>query len=85
MDEELPDYHKLLEDMATYPTPVTLAGLPSLTTAPSTSCQKHSRGIPTAGEGEIEDTGASSSGSHHAANASGAPDPTLPPSHKPTG
>jgi len=85
LDEEFPDYQKLLEDMAIDPTPVTMAGVPSLAAAPFALGQKRFRGIPTAREGEIEDTGASSSGSHHAANASGAPDPTLPPSHKPTG
>jgi hypothetical protein len=30
MDEELPDYQKLLDDMATGPTPVTMPDLPSL-------------------------------------------------------
>ncbi len=37
------------------------------------------------GGGETEDTRAFGSGSHHAANASGAADPTLPPSQEPTG
>jgi hypothetical protein len=78
-DEKFPDYQKLLDDMAADPTLITLAGLPSLAAAPSTSSQKRSRAIPTNGEGEIEDTRASDSGSHQAATTSGPADPALLP------
>jgi hypothetical protein len=37
MDEEFPEYQKLLEDMASDPTHVTLAGLPSRAAAPFAS------------------------------------------------
>ena len=79
VDEEFPDYQKLLDDMATDPTPVTLRELPSLATTPTSSRLKRSRTLPTEGEGEFEDTGASGSGTHPAADASGSADPTLPP------
>jgi hypothetical protein len=71
--------------MAVDPTPVTLACLPSMAAAPFASGQKRPQVIPTEGEGKIEDIGASSSGGHHAANASGAADPTLLPKQGFTG
>ena len=37
LDEEFPDNQKLLDDMAVYPTPVTLACIPSLAAVPSSS------------------------------------------------
>jgi hypothetical protein len=77
LEEEFLDYRKLLDDMAAYPTLVTLICLPSLAAAPSASGQKRSRGIPTESEGEIEDTGTSVSGGLQEANASGAADPSL--------
>jgi len=83
-DEEFPDYNKLLEDMATDPTLVTLPDLPSLAATPFASRQKRSRALPTEGEGEFKDTCASGSGSHHPANASGSADPLLPPPQGPT-
>jgi len=69
--------------MATDPNPITLTCLPSLAAAPSSSGQKRSRGIPTEGEGKIEDTGASGNGGLQEANASGAADPTLLPTQGP--
>ncbi len=56
MDVEFPDYQKLLEEMATDPTPVTLPDLPSLATTPTASGLKRARALPMEGEGEIEDT-----------------------------
>jgi hypothetical protein len=79
MEEEFPDYQKLLDDMATDLTPVTLPELPSLTTTPTASGQKRSRTLPAGGGGEFEDTRASSSGTNHPVNASGSADPILSP------
>jgi hypothetical protein len=56
VDEEFPDCHKLLDDMATDPTPVTLPDLPSLAATPSASRLKRSLTLPTEDEGEFEDT-----------------------------
>jgi len=85
MDEELPDYQKLLDDMATGPTPVTMPDLPSLAATSTASWLKRARTLSTEGEGEFEDTGASGSGTHSAANSSGSTDPILPPPQGPTG
>jgi len=71
MDEEFPNYEKLLYDMTVDPTHVTLAYLPSMADAPSSSGQKCSRVIPTDGEGDIEDRGSSSTGGRLASDASG--------------
>ena len=79
LEEEFPDYQKLLDDMAVDPTAVTLTCLPSLAAVPSVSRQKRYRTIPTEGAGEIEDTGACGIGDLKTANASDAPDPTLLP------
>jgi hypothetical protein len=79
MDEEFPDYHKLLDDMATDPTLITLLDPPTLAATPSASGQKRSRVLPTEGEGELEDIRASGSGILHPANASGPADSMLPP------
>jgi len=78
LDEEFQDYKKLLDDTATDPTPVTLPDLSSLTSTPIASRLKRSRTLPSEGAGEFEDTRASGSGAHSAANASGSVDPTLP-------
>ncbi len=85
LDEEFHDYQKLLVDMATDPTPVTLLDLPTLATNPTASGLKRSRTLLHKGEGEFEDTRASSSGTHHAAEASGSIDPILPPPQGSTG
>ena len=85
LDEEFPDYQKLLDDTATDPTLVTLPDLPALAATPFASCLKRSRALPTEDEGEFEDTRASGSGIHHPANASRPADPSLPPPHGPTG
>jgi hypothetical protein len=85
LDEEFPDYLKLLDDMVTDPSPVTLPELSSLTTTSTAVGQKRSRTLLAGGEGEFEDTRASGSGTHHQVNASGSADTILPPSHGPTG
>jgi hypothetical protein len=85
LDEEFPDYQKLLDDMATDPTPFTLPGLPTLAATPSASGQKRSRAFPTEDEGEFEYTRASGSGIHHSVNASSSADPILPPPQGPMG
>ena len=77
MDEEFPDYHKLLDDMATEATLVTLRYLLALAATLSASCLKHSRALPTEGEGEFEKTGASGSGIHRTANTLGPAYPSL--------
>ncbi len=79
MDEEYPNYQKLLDGISTDPTPVTLPELPSLATIPTASGLKRSRTLPMKGAGELEDTGACGSGTHPEANVSGSADPTLPP------
>jgi hypothetical protein len=56
MDEEFPDYQKLLGDMATDPTHVTMHDLPSLTATPSASGLQRSRALLAEGEGGMEDT-----------------------------
>jgi hypothetical protein len=84
MEEEFPDYQKLLDVMAADPSPIALTCLPSLAAAPSASGQKRSRVIPTEGEGVVEDTCAYGNGDLQAANASGAADPALLPTHGPT-
>jgi hypothetical protein len=81
IDEEFPDYQKLLDDMATDPTPVTLPELPSLAANPTVSGLKRSRTLPTEGGEEFEDTGSSGSGTHPEAKALGSADPLRPPSH----
>ena len=56
LDEEFSDYQKLLDDMATDPTPVTLPELPSLAATPTASGLKRAWTLPTEGEGEFENT-----------------------------
>ena len=85
LDEEFPDYLKLLDDMATDPTPVTLPDLPLLATSPTASRMKRSRTLPANGEGGFEDIRAFGSGTHPGANVSGSADPNLPPPRGPTG
>ena len=69
LDEEFPNYQKLLDGMATDPILVTLHDLPSLAATPSASRLKRSRALPAEGEGGMEDTGASGSGTHHGPNS----------------
>jgi hypothetical protein len=71
--------------LAADPNPSTFACLPSLAAAAFASGLKRSRVIPTEGAGEIEDTGAASSGGHKEANASGAVNPVLLPTPGPAG
>jgi hypothetical protein len=73
IDEEFPDYQKLLDNMATDPTPVTLAA------APSASGQKRSRANPAEGEGDNEDIGVYGIGNHQTTDATGTADPALLP------
>jgi hypothetical protein len=65
--------------MGTDPTPVTLPEIPSLAVTPTASGQKRSRTLPAGGEGDLEDTGASGSGTHQTVITGGSVDPTLPP------
>jgi len=83
--EESPDYHKLLDDIATDPAFVTLRDLLALAFIPFASRQKRSRALPAEGEGEFEGKGAFGSGIHHMANAFGPAGPILPSPQGPTG
>ena len=56
VDKEFQDYQKLLDNIATDPTPVTLPDLPSLATTPTASGLKRSRTLPLKGAEEFEDT-----------------------------
>jgi hypothetical protein len=81
LEEEFPEYQKLLDNMEVEPTPITLLRLPYFGPAPFDSGQNKRAGH---NEREMQDTGASGSGKDPTDVTTGIADESLPPHTAPT-